>query len=362
MLIGAGPQRPSKLDDLLDPGLAARLTRLDYRTRRIFAGKLQGERRSKRRGQSVEFDDYRDYVPGDDLRFIDWNVYARFDRLFIKLFLEEEDLSVHIAVDASPSMHAGAPPKLLHAARIAMALGAVGLAGNNRVGMTIFGGAAAASTAERAPAPDEPGAPDRAPGSALLRLPELRGSHHIPRLGRFLLEGLWPDAARAPADVSRRGDPALARAFSDALTAIARGRTGKGVMILLSDFLTHPEEPAADPFDQPGYQRGLRALAAAGGYDTICLQILSPSEIEPERDVQQGITGDMRLVDVETGHAAEVTVTAQLLKLYKQRLERYCAQLHAFCIARRMTHLLVRTDEPVDQLVLHTLRRLGVVG
>ena len=114
------------MDELLGPDLAARLDRLDVISRKIFAGKLPGERRSKRRGRSVEFDDYREYVPGDDLRHIDWNVYARLDRFFIKLFREEEDLAVHILLDASPSMDAGGgerePSKLVFAQRLAMAV------------------------------------------------------------------------------------------------------------------------------------------------------------------------------------------------------------------------------------------------
>ena len=108
MLLSGGGERPRKPEDLIDSRLMARLDRIDLRTRRIFAGRIQGERRSKTRGQSVEFEDFREYVEGDDLRFIDWNVYARLDRLIIKIFLEEEDLALHL-VDGPGRLHG--PPR-----------------------------------------------------------------------------------------------------------------------------------------------------------------------------------------------------------------------------------------------------------
>lgn len=343
MIVGAASPRPSSLNDLIDSRLTARLDRLDFRTRKVFAGRLQGERRSKRRGRSVEFDDYRDYVPGDDLRHVDWNVFARFDRLFIKLFLEEEDLALHVALDASASMDAGGPnepTKLLYAARLATALTYVGLAANNRVGVSVFGTPS----------------PAREQGDAgpfkVARLPDLRGRHNFQRVVKFILDSAWPEAGRG-------GVVGSGGSFGEALTAIARSRVGKGVMVVISDFLIPPEP--AEPV-QPGYARGLRALAAAGGYDTWCIQVLSPSEIEPEREVRAGITGDLRLTDVESGQAMEVTMTASLVKQYKQRLEQYCADLRAFCLARQMTHVLTRTDAPIDALILDTLRRQGMVG
>ena len=120
-------------DLLLDPSFMARLDQLDILSRKLLAGKLKGERRSKRRGQSVEFADYRDYVVGDDLRFIDWNIYARLDRLFLKLFLEEEDLSLFILADVSKSCDYGTPNKALYIKKVAAALGYVGLVNYNRV-------------------------------------------------------------------------------------------------------------------------------------------------------------------------------------------------------------------------------------
>src|SRR3954454_13103557 len=123
---------------LLDPAFMARLDQLDLISRKLLAGKMKGERRSKRRGQSVEFADYRNYVIGDDLRFIDWNIYARLDRLFLKLFLEEEDLSLYILMDVSKSCDYGNPNKAHYIKQVAAALGYIGLVNYNRVTLCAF--------------------------------------------------------------------------------------------------------------------------------------------------------------------------------------------------------------------------------
>ena len=334
MIAGGGSKRPTSIEDLIDAGLMARLDRFDIRSRKMFPGKLQGERRSKRRGQSVEFEDFRNYVPGDDLRFIDWNVYARLERLFVKIFLEEEDLALHLAIDASASMDAGDPTKLEFAARAAMALGYVGLVKQNRVGVSVFG---------------RPLREGRSGRAAFDRLPDVRGRVHVPRLASFLIDSIWGDRERS--GQGGAGAPAPGSSFGEALATVARMRVGKGVMVVLSDFMT-PE----------GYEGGLRALAAAGGYDTFCVQVLSPGEIEPEREAGGAITGDLRLTDVETGHGAEVTVTAPVIKRYKERLAEYCSGLESFCAAREMKHVLVRSDAPLDSFLLETMRRRGVLA
>src|SRR5947208_3371362 len=112
----------------------AQLERLALLSRRVFRGRVRGERRSPRRGHSVEFCDYRAYGVGDDLRYVDWNIYGRLDRLHVKLFVDEEDLCLHLLLDASASMDFGAPTKLEYGARLASALGFVGLVGMERVG------------------------------------------------------------------------------------------------------------------------------------------------------------------------------------------------------------------------------------
>ncbi|MBL0927897.1 MAG: DUF58 domain-containing protein [Phycisphaerales bacterium] len=337
MIVSGVANRPSRLEDLLDARLLARLDRLDVRSLKMFPGKLQGERRSKKRGQSVEFDDYRPYVPGDDLRFIDWNVYARFERLFVKLFLEEQDLALHVAIDASASMHAGAASgndgwsKLLFASRLAAALGYIGLVNSNRVGMTVFG---------------------RAGQDAPVMLPDVRGRSAVPRMARFLLDAVWPEGEGPAVTGGRAG---AAAEFNRALTAVAKARVGKGVMVVVSDFLING-----------GYEAGLRSLAAAGGYDTTCVQVLSPGELEPEKALSMGgdgaVIGDVRLTDVETGRASEITVTAELIRAYKKKLDAYTGALGQFCLAREMNHVLVRSDADLGEVITRTMRRVGVVG
>ncbi|MEM8757225.1 MAG: DUF58 domain-containing protein [Planctomycetota bacterium] len=328
MIHGSTEPVPSTREELIGPELAGRLDRLDLRSLKMFPGALPGERRSKRRGSSVEFDDYRNYVPGDDLRHIDWNVYARMDKLFLKLFREEEDLSLTVVVDASPSMLAGKPTKLVCAHRLAMAIAHVGLVGNNRVSLTGFGSPA--------------GYRRLAPG---------RGRRRLAAVGEFLLENLRDAAGSVQPAKPARADGAGA-GFNDTLRRVARERTGKGVVIVLSDCLV-----------RGGYQPGIATLAdtGRGGFDTTVLQVLSPGELDPAAEGER-LSGDLRLTDAESGADAEITVTAELIERYRERARRYCDELGAFCRSRRIRHALITTDTPPDAVVLGTLRRLGVLG
>jgi uncharacterized protein (DUF58 family) len=121
--IAGQPVRKPSQSMLFDEAFLRKLERIAILSKRAAAGQLQGERRSSKRGQSVEFADFRPYSSGDDFRRIDWNAYARLERFFIKLFIEEEDLTVHLLVDTSKSMDWGNPNKLEYAIRSAGALG-----------------------------------------------------------------------------------------------------------------------------------------------------------------------------------------------------------------------------------------------
>src|SRR3984957_1008055 len=237
------PETISKPDAklLLDPAFMARLDQLDVMSRKMLAGKMKGERRSKRRGQSVEFADYRNYVIGDDLRFIDWNIYARLDRLFLKLFLEEEDLSLYILIDVSKSCDYGNPNKAMYLKKVAAALGYVGLVNYNRVYISAMSDGLVA----------EPGA--------------LRGRR---RVGQMI-------------DFVNKLQPAGASHFGEACRRFALTHRHKGVCVVLSDF-----------FVKEGVEQGLRYVAG-GKYDLFCVQALSPQEIEPN------LVGDLKLKDVE---------------------------------------------------------------
>ena len=298
--------RPRRVDELIDSELMSKLDQVDVMSRKIFAGKLQGERRSKKRGVSVEFADYRHYVHGDDLRFVDWNVYARLDKLFLKMFLEEEDLALVLAIDASGSMEWGNPNKFLFAQQLAMALGYIGLANHNRVTLYAFNR-------------DE-----------VRPLPNLRGRRRTREMGTWLL------------DLEPEGEGA----FNDAMRSIALSRQGKGVMVILSDFMF-----------KEGYEKGLRYLAGRG-YDTFCLQILSPEEIDPAK---HGLAGDLRLMDIEDEDVAEITVSAALLRRYKENLNAYCGRLRDFCVRRGIMHMTIDSSMDLSTLLLDYLRKRGLL-
>ncbi len=288
---------------LLDPDFLARLEQLELVTRKIFAGRMKGERRSKRKGQSVEFADYRNYVIGDDLRFLDWNLYARLDRLFIRLFMEEEDLHFYVLIDNSLSMDFGSPTKLHYARQIAAALGFIGLVNLDRVVVKTFS--------------------DRlAPG-----LPALRGRRSTWRLLDFL--GKLEPAG--PSDMAK------------ALRTFSLEASGKGIVVVLSDFM-----------DKGGYAEALRYLVVRQ-MDVYIIQIFSQEELDPD------LTGDLKLVDVEDADAAEVTVTMPLLRRYKENLDAFRSELHDFCVRRGINSLFTSTDVPFDRLVLTYLRQRGLV-
>jgi uncharacterized protein (DUF58 family) len=327
MLPATGP-RPRTIDDLMGPAMLKRLDRLDVMSRKVFAGKLPGERRSKRRGRSVEFDDFRNYVAGDDPRHIDWNAFARLERLLIKVFREEEDLAFHIVVDASPSMEAGDPPKLRFAQRLALALGYIGVVNLNRVVLTSFG--------ERS-------------GSGLVQLSPMRGRRNIRRLAQFILDlGVAADDRLTPPPPP--GPRTLT--FTEAMRSVALSRRGHGVMVVISDFLVPDDFGAA-----------LNYLSAEshGGFDTWCVQVLSPGEIDPGREASRGLIGDLRLTDVETGQAAEVTMIPRTLERYRQRLKEHNERLASACAARGMTCVTLPSDTDLEPLLLDYLRRRGML-
>ncbi|MBP7937691.1 MAG: DUF58 domain-containing protein [Phycisphaerae bacterium] len=289
--------------ELLDPEFMNRLERLDIVSRKIFAGRMKGERRSKRKGQSVEFADYRNYVVGDDLRFLDWNIYGRLEKLFIKLFFEEEDLHVSLLLDCSKSMDFGNPAKALYAKRVAAALAYVGLVNYNRVTLCGY--------SDRF-GPEQAG---------------VRGRHLISKVLGYLVNL----------------EPAGAGNMTAACRHFAIRHPQRGIVIVLSDFM-----------DKGGYEEGLRYLLGRH-YDLYAIQMLSSQEIQPD------LVGDLRLRDVEDDDLAEVTISRALLNRYKQNLNAYCGQLQEYCSRRGITYLFTSTEVPFDQLVLTYLRKRGLL-
>jgi uncharacterized protein (DUF58 family) len=288
---------------LLDPKFLARLEQLELVSRKIFLGRMKGERRSKKKGQSVEFADYRNYVIGDDLRHLDWNLFGRLEKLFIRLFMEEEDLHFYILLDNSLSMDFGSPSKLLYAKQIAAALGFIGLVNLDRVVIEAFN--------------------DRLTQS----MPAVRGRRSLWRLMDFL----------------QKIEPAGPSDLKKSLRSFSLKCSGKGIVVLLSDLM-----------DKSGYEDALRYLIARN-LDIYVIQVLSQEEIEPE------IVGDLRLTDVEDDDVAEITVSSPLLKRYKQNLAAYRASLHEFCTRRGVSYLFTSNQVPFERLVLGYLRQRGLV-
>ncbi len=292
-----------RLTDLLDPEFMNRLDSLDVLSRKILQGKLQGERRSKRRGQSVEFADHRPYVAGDDLRFVDWNIYGRLEQLFLKLFIEEQDLTVHVMADVSASMSVGEPSKELFIKKLAAALGYVSLVNNNRVTLSVFA------------------------DGVIGQLANMRGRNYIHQMADFLLTAECDGISQ----------------FESACRQIVEARIGSGVMIVLSDFLF-----------KEGYDAGLRRLIGRQ-YDLYVIQVLSPQELSPD------FGGDLKLIDVEDADAAEITISAALAKYYKRNLTAYCNELKDFCTRRGAVYALTNSGDSVESLVLNYLRRIRLL-
>lgn len=271
-------------------------------SRKVFRGRMKGERRSQRKGQSVEFADFRNYVPGDDLRLIDWNLYARLDMLFLKLFQEEEDLHIYSLFDASESMNFGEPTKLHVAKQLAAAIGYVGLCRSDRVCVAAL-------------------------GEAGRRAPTLRGR-----------AGLWKMLRYVDSVNSGSNEPLF-----DSVKDFSIRNSGTGVVVLITDLL-----------DKRGYESALRMLVGRR-MDVFLIHLLTPEEIDPP------LRGDRMLVDVEDGDTAEVTLNSYVLDRYRQTVRSFMESARTFCSRRSIVYVPVQTDMPVDTIVARYLRQRGIV-
>jgi uncharacterized protein (DUF58 family) len=280
------------------PEFLAQLERLSLLSRRTFRGSITGERRSPRRGHSVEFADYRAYGHGDDLRYVDWNIYGRLDRLHVKLFVDEEDLCLHLLVDASSSMGFGAPSKLDYAVRLAAALGFVGLVNHERVGVGILRERVAEGW------------------------PPTRGRAQILPMMHFLAE-VQPDGGTR---------------LDDGLGNYAKRARESGLVVVISDLL-----------DPAGYERGVRALLERR-FDVHLVHLLDPEELNPT------LGGDLRLIDSETGELRDLTVDAEALRGYRERVRQFLERVETFCRAHELGYHRVITDTPVEAFVVAQLR------
>lgn len=299
-------------DALLTPELLRRLEQFQLLAARRAKSSAKGERRSRARGQSVEFADYRNYVHGDDFRYLDWNLYGRLERLFLKLYEEERELPVRIFLDASESMNFGEPRKFDFARQVAAAIGYVALSGFDRVSVIPFPELAGGS-----------GVAERAARGALR---SVRGK----RSAIQFFQNLSALSAGGPANLN------------EALRRGALEARQPGVAVVLSDFL-----------DPAGYESGLTALVGRG-FQVDIVQILAPEELSPRS------FGDLRLVDAETGATQEVTFGRFRLKAYQQTVQNFVQRLREYCRARGINFFTASSNTDLQELLLKQLRKAEV--
>ena len=289
-------------EELLTPDFLRKIERLSLVAKRVFPGRLKGERRSTKRGSSVEFADYRNYTVGDDFRRVDWNVYARLEKLFLKLFVEEEDLYVYLIVDASRSMDFGHPGKLLYARRIAAALSYIALSNLDRVGLAVLSGPTAHTLS-----------PKRGKQSAAAIFD-------------------WLGSIRAGGDTQ----------LSASLRDFSLRTPQPGLAIVVSDFL------------DKDYRKALSTLVSRK-FEVTVFHLLDQDEVKPPA------VGDLLLIDCETDERREITVTQTLLRKYQQRLAEFCGGLESCCSRYGCNYVRITNQSPFEDLILSYLRRRRMV-
>jgi len=288
-------------EDLFDDDFQRKLDYLAIVSRRVFAGRMRAERRTKKTGSGVEFADHREYQPGDDFRYLDWNVYQRFDKLLLRLFEEEEDLAIYLIVDASGSMAFGGGDKLRYAKRVCAALAYVGLANLDRVCIV--------STSDR----------------VMMRMAETRGKARIFKVFRFL----------------RELESAGTTDLGDALKTFVAQHKRRGLAVLISDL-----------YDPQGFERGINVLRY-NKFDPFVVHIVDKTEEKPK------LFGDVLLYDCETGDEREVTVTPKVLARFREEYEKYIHDIDRFCATRQVPYVRADVSVAFDELILRVFRRGG---
>lgn len=290
-------------DELFDDEFQRKLEFLALVSRRVFAGRLRAERRTKKTGSGVEFADHREYQPGDDIRYLDWNVFQRFDKLLLRLYEEEEDLAIYFVLDTSASMAFGGGSKLSYGKRVCAALAYVALANLDRVEIV--------TTSDR----------------VLGRMPETRGKARIFKIFRFL----------------REAQPEGQTNLEDALRAFVAQHKRRGIVVLVSDL-----------YDPAGFERGINVLRYAK-FEPYVVHVVDPDESRPK------LQGDVLVYDCETGDEREVTVTASVLERFKKAYDDYLAEVDRFCNAKQVPYVRADVSVPFDEMVLRIFRRGGFI-
>ena len=315
-------------EKLFDAQFLRKLEYLKIVSRRLHRGERRGDHETYRRGTSLEFADYRSYQSGDDFRYIDWNIYSRLDRLLVKLFTAEEDLTLQILLDTSRSMSFGNPPKSDYARRIAAALGYIALANLDRVGVVTFN------------------------SDLGDQLPAHRSRRHIfalfDYLSRVRCEGETGFNRSLASFSLRAGRGGRERAAAPAAGGPTVGPGGAStgaaagtpaVVVVISDLL-----------DENGFEEGLKALLYRSK-DVVLIQVLDVDEIDPR------LGGAYRLIDSENGAVKRVTVDSAILEIYRRKVDDFFRGIEDFCLTHGIEYLRTNNQVPVEDLVLKYLRQ-----
>ena len=290
---------------LLEPEFLARLEYLSLISRRVFRGRLLAQRRTKQLGGGIEFADHREYSPGDDLRYVDWQIYARHGDVLLKRFQEEEDLHVYILLDVSPSMNLGEPNKFDYARQIAAAMAYIALADLDRVSILAYADAVRSWQ------------------------PLTSGKDQVLGVLRFL-DRLEPGGGRT--DLAAVAKTLLHRA----------PRTG--LVLIISDL-----------YDQDGFRRGVDLLRHRR-FEPHLIQVHTTEEANPN------LLGEIELEDIETGLDRKVIITESRLKEYRKRFAEFLKSIEIYCRNYGLSCTHSTTDVPFDELILRMMRAAGVMS
>jgi len=296
-------------ETFFDAEFLKKLERLHLIAKRLDWAGAKGEHAASRKGYSLEFSDYRRYQRGDDLRYVDWNVYRRLDRRLLKVFNAEEEMNIYLLVDASRSMAFPAataavePAKIDYAKKVAAALGYIGLKNLDRVGGAAF------SSSLQAP----------------LKLG--RGRTQILRLFGFLNR------------LSCAGPTDLRAAIHKFTTLFPH----PGLVVVVSDL-----------FDPAGWRAAMEELARKK-YQVLMIHIVA------EKETQPGFLGDVALVDAEGNRERRLFVDAALARRYEDELANYFRDIESACASLGIDYLRTTTRVPFDEFVLKSLRQVSSV-
>ena len=292
------------LTELMPNSVLNRIERMRINSICRFTNRHRGEHLSGRGGTSMEFSDYRDYSPGDDLRFIDWNIFARLQRPYLKLYRVEEEMHLLIIIDASNSMMFEGKFRL--AQQIAAAYGVMGLYGNERVSVYVL---------------------NQRESAMPLNFPASAGRGSMKKLFNFL------------ENIEGGGTTAL----DEGIDEVLKFHKGKGVAVLLSDFLTFGN-----------LHRPMNALYS-NGLEICAIQILAPSEIEPE------LESDLRFIDSETDLSLDITSGGDLLSVYHEYKDNFIRELEEIARQRSGRFTSISSSDTLTDVIFDNLLRHGWV-